>query len=775
MSDGIQDDLRAAAPVGGKPARVVEHAAVLVFFVLFYLAYFAPVLVASRLLAPGDGGVSYLPAVAREWSLWIDGLFAGYPAFADTQQLLWYPLRLFGSHYNALVISAYVVAAFCMYGFARLLSGSVLAAIVAGLVYSGGGFMTAHLGHLSIIHAAAWIPLTLWGLEALARSRAWAHVALVALGIGLSFLGGHPQIWVYGLILALLYAGWRSTSLYPAMRWPDAQYLSRCAVGVVAGLAIASVQLVPFLEFTRLAARGTWTYADYVSYSLPPLQLFMAGFPNLFGNVLGGYGGPFGALSLTELSFYAGVATLAIASLAPWSASTRRHAWFWIAAAVFAAMYMTADATPLGRLAFHLPVLGSFRASGRAGIIYILAVAVLVALALGALQRREIAGQRLHRVLYAAIAAFVLVLCALYFSYDSITTMAQEKHVAIPAFLHNKAIWLPVLLFGLGTALCAGIGRWPRLASALLAILVAIDLGTFGWFYEWRVNTIAQADDPPPAWRKLIADAQQDHARVLPLQRVASSPAVADRNLLYDLPSASGYVSLMPKRFGELTGTGTTGAYPKWTAASPFWDLLGVRWVLANSPAMPSGSRWRPLATPLPDYAGAMERTDFAGRAWLVSGILEADDMDALATIRSGMTSLRRPFDPLAVALIDRQATADLPLHQPWGRAGEVGAQRLSADHWQFALEAERPALLVISQLDYPGWTASVDGKPFPVLRADYAFQAIAVPAGRSTVDLRFRPRSLYIGAALSVLGLLVIAACIGLPGLVRRWRRRSS
>jgi len=81
----------------------------------------------------------------------------------------------------------------------------------------------------------------------------------------------------------------------------------------------------------------------------------------------------------------------------------------------------------------------------------------------------------------------------------------------------------------------------------------------------------------------------------------------------------------------------------------------------------------------------------------------------------------------------------------------------------------------VISQLDYPGWTASVDGKPFPVLRADYAFQAIAVPAGRSTVDLRFRPRSLYIGAALSVLGLLVIAACIGLPGLVRRWRRRSS
>ena len=165
----------------------------------------------------------------------------------------------------------------------------------------------------------------------------------------------------------------------------------------------------------------------------------------------------------------------------------------------------------------------------------------------------------------------------------------------------------------------------------------------------------------------------------------------------------------------------------------------------------------------------------FAGRAWLVSGIIEADDVQARETILSGVTSFRRPFNPLEVALVDPQVASTVPLHQPWGKAGVVGAQRFSADHWEFAVEATRPALLVISQMDYPGWQARVDGKSTPVLRADYAFQAIAVPAGRSTVDLRFRPRSLYVGAALSVLGLLVIAACIGLPGLVRRWRRRSS
>jgi hypothetical protein len=189
-------------------------------------------------------------------------------------------------------------------------------------------------------------------------------------------------------------------------------------------------------------------------------------------------------------------------------------------------------------------------------------------------------------------------------------------------------------------------------------------------------------------------------------------------------------------------------------------------------PANTMGPGWRPLALPLPEYPGAMERIDFAGRAWLVSGIIEADDAQAMEMILGGMTPFRRPFNPLEVALVDPQVASTLPLHQPWGKAGVVGAQRFSADHWEFAVDATRPALLVISQMDYPGWQARVDGKSVPVLRANYAFQAIAVPSGRSTVDLRFRPRSLQFGAILSALGVLVVAVCIGWPWWAKRRAR---
>ena len=46
---------------------------------------------------------------------------------------------------------------------------------------------------------------------------------------------------------------------------------------------------------------------------------------------------------------------------------------------------------------------------------------------------------------------------------------------------------------------------------------------------------------------------------------------------------------------------------------------------------------------------------------------------------------------------------------------------------------APRDGLAVILDPFYPGWTATVDGKPTPILRADFAFQAVPVTAGTGT------------------------------------------
>ena len=179
---------------------------VIFLFSIYFAIYFSPALLQGRLLAPGDGAIYYLPALLSPAAWWNHGLYAGHPAFADPQALVFSPLRLLGSDYNLAVISIYVIASTGMYCLVRGLTGLPIAGVFCALVYGSGGAMVAHLGHLSIIYTAAWIP---WILASIARARSsgprWA-IVLGAIGIGLATLGGHPQILVYGLLLAALYS-----------------------------------------------------------------------------------------------------------------------------------------------------------------------------------------------------------------------------------------------------------------------------------------------------------------------------------------------------------------------------------------------------------------------------------------------------------------------------------------------------------------------------------------------------------------------------------------
>ncbi len=83
-----------------------------------------------------------------------------------------------------------------------------------------------------------------------------------------------------------------------------------------------------------------------------------------------------------------------------------------------------------------------------------------------------------------------------------------------------------------------------------------------------------------------------------------------------------------------------------------------------------------------------------------------------------------------------------------------------------------RDGFLVLSDTFRPGWTALVDGAPAPIWRAQTAFRAVRVPSGTHQVVFRYRPLSLRIGAAVSVVALLVLAASTAIAWF--RSRRNS-
>jgi uncharacterized membrane protein YfhO len=58
---------------------------------------------------------------------------------------------------------------------------------------------------------------------------------------------------------------------------------------------------------------------------------------------------------------------------------------------------------------------------------------------------------------------------------------------------------------------------------------------------------------------------------------------------------------------------------------------------------------------------------------------------------------------------------------------------------------------VVVAQTYYHNWKAEVDGVSVPLLRANAAFQAVQMPAGKHTIHLFYQDRAFEIGAAISV------------------------
>ena len=99
-------------------------------------------------------------------------------------------------------------------------------------------------------------------------------------------------------------------------------------------------------------------------------------------------------------------------------------------------------------------------------------------------------------------------------------------------------------------------------------------------------------------------------------------------------------------------------------------------------------------------------------------------------------------------------------------RAAQITAYEPA--HVQIEAETDAPALLMLNDTDYPGWQATVNGTRVPIMRADYLFRGVMVPAGKSTVEFDYEPRSFRLGTEISAVSLFGV---IALPLAFRRRR----
>jgi hypothetical protein len=209
--------------------------------------------------------------------------------------------------------------------------------------------------------------------------------------------------------------------------------------------------------------------------------------------------------------------------------------------------------------------------------------------------------------------------------------------------------------------------------------------------------------------------------------------------------------------------------------ASPLLDLMNVRWLIAaQPPASAAPGRWVERYRPGPDAAqaapaaarwepswnsmlGVYENMHVLPRAFVVHAA-EVPGDDA----RLGARLVAPDFDPARVALLEEPPGVPLPAASVTAPAAAMTrARTLEARRTRVVIETDdaAPGVLVIGDAHYPGWTATVDGAPTKLLRADWAFRGVALPAGRHRVELRYRSRPTEAGIALSLIGVALLCA----------------
>ncbi|MDB6021520.1 MAG: hypothetical protein JWQ04_1377, partial [Pedosphaera sp.] len=113
-------------------------------------------------------------------------------------------------------------------------------------------------------------------------------------------------------------------------------------------------------------------------------------------------------------------------------------------------------------------------------------------------------------------------------------------------------------------------------------------------------------------------------------------------------------------------------------------------------------------------------------------------------------------FDPRHIVALPEEIRGEV--HVANETAAKLTSPQFSARRLQFDVETATPAMVTVAQTFYYPWHAYVDGKSVPLWRANHAFQALEVPAGKHSVSLVYEDRQFFAGAIVSVASLLICA-----------------
>jgi Bacterial membrane protein YfhO len=715
------------------------------------------------------------------WNPWIS---LGSPFLAAMHMGVFYPpsallLLPLPTGLNLFLLAHYLIA---LLGMWKLLNERGLgwaSAALGSLTFAVGGYMISLLNIPKELHGAAWLPWALFFWTRWLRHAERRDLALTALSLALQILGGSAESML--MTVALLGAFALQAEA------PSGRRVLRAAAGLVvvvaAAGALTAFQLLPTLEYASQSGRASpLPESEVFFWSLQPASLLQLVLPI---SAPAGAGLPSLGIGLERYppmleSLYLGVPALCLVFAGMIGGREQRFWGLVLAVALVAAL---GSSTPLLPLLYRAApeLFGRLRYPEKFLLLFHVSAAVLAADGLAKLESGR------HGALRAAMVAGI-VLC---FTGVGLWWLVRHHPRAYLAWLSWVGERTPTAIVPVAEALASQIGRLLMLAVSLVALLLVARSTLIGNRLACLALILLAAGDLVSVrWRSLITmlwpavqatrmmvnvgELRESGQRVFHYTDAPADASSIGRFRLEPIRGAdpvsqylmpwSTLFANVPMVYGVHSVGGSDGFVRR--DMKTFLDVLptlsldgavrvvramGVAYMIGPSERKSSllelvqpGQGLRPFIywtrDPAP-FVRLAERLD-----------VEKLEADALARLA------RDDFDPRRGAVV-----AELP--EGWtdasGASGPVGTAEVVSrkdELVEIRVHSPRERLLVINESDYPGWAATVDGRPAVILRTNGLLQGVRVPPGEHAVMLRFRPSGFRWGC--------VVAAATALAGL---------
>ena len=663
--------------------------------------------------------------------LWRPAIMSGTPFAANPLSGLHYlPHAVFllvplAIGFNVLFIAHVWLAGCGVYALLRAWQVERLAAFVGALTWMATPKLFAHLGagHVGMVEAVAWIPWAVLASHRLVEHRRTMDAVWLGAVWAIQFLAD-PRISFYTLVLTVTYLvaavvfTTRTRSHEEGGR--RSVLISLCLHVLAAGVmfvVLSAALWLPLAEFIRWSNRGTLALAEVAEWSLP--------FRQLVGLVLANWSG------FHEWTVYVGILPLLLAAVGRQRRNAGRGqnwlALFLLLAWVLAALFSLGTNGPLFPLLFRLvPGLSFLRVPPRAWFIVAFATACLCAFGIEAMMRQV---NRLRG--WATLTGVALAAFALMFGLGGFVVLLGRPEVApARASMLHMGLAVPVSAAVLLLRAQGHIGA--RRFAALSAGVIAATLLPVDWsFYRVVPEEWAFADHADvAAW--LAESMQPGPFRVfspsysLP-QHVAQRAGLELADGVDPMQLAS-YAGLMK----AATGTRATG-------------------YSVTIPAFPPESN---VETALSDATP-----------------------DARLLGRLNVRYVAAEFPIRVEGLVEQAHIGTTFVYEnqfvlPRASVGETAAHIVKSAPDYVIVEAEGPGVLTLSQVYYPGWRASVDGRP-AVISTAQVLMGVSLGAGQHVIEFMFDPWTVKTGWLVSAVGWVsLFFGCLAGWLRGRSWKR---